>query len=101
LPAIVIPPTSAVAQELVNRAPWWMLPTLGWYVLTIFAGALVASCFMDNDTLRTQMFAVAASGFTATIGFFMGSSMGSQKKDDALVAQAASPSQPRVPPAIA
>ena len=83
LPEVVIPPSPSYAQELIVRAPWWMLPSLGVFVLLIFAGALTASCFMDNDTLRTQMFAIAGAGFTTALGFFFGSSAGSQKKDDA------------------
>ena len=82
MPPVVVPPSPPYAQAVIERAPWWMLPTLGTFVLLIFAGALTASCFMDNDTLRTQMFAIAGAGFTTALGFFFGSSAGSQKKDD-------------------
>ena len=74
-----------------------MLPGLGMMVLTIFAGALIASCFIDNDTLRTQMFTGAFGLATATVGYFFGSSAGSQKKDDVMAAKAATP-QPQPPP---
>ncbi len=83
-----LPVNPPPAEPSLAHAPWWMLPGLGAMVLVIFAGALVASCFMNNDTLRTQMFAIAGAGFTTALGFFFGSSAGSQKKDDALAAKA-------------
>lgn len=64
--------------------PWWVLPALAGMVLVIFAGALGASCFMDDTTLRTAMFQSAAAGFTTALGFYFGSSSGSQKKDDVI-----------------
>lgn len=63
--------------------PWWVLPGLAAMILFIFGGALAATCFMDNDTLRTQMFTGAFGLATAAVAYFFGSSAGSQKKDDA------------------
>ncbi len=83
-PPIGIPPAPPDRDGILARAPWWMLPALGALVLAIFAGALLASCFMDNDTLRTQMFAIAGAGFTTALGFFFGSSSGSAQKDQVL-----------------
>ena len=82
------------------RAPWWMLPGLAALLLAIFAGALAASCFLGNDTLRTQMFTGALTLATGAAGFFFGSSNGSQKKDDtnAVAMTALANGMPVVPP---
>lgn len=64
--------------------PWWVLPGLAGVVLVIFAGALAASCFLDDNTLRTQMFTGAYGLATMSVGYFFGSSAGSAKKDDAI-----------------
>lgn len=91
------PPMSpgTVTAELLARAPWWMVPGLATMVLMIFGGLAIASCFIDNDTLRTHMFDTAASMFTLMVGYFFGSSAGSQKKDDmATVKAMSSPPSP-------
>lgn len=67
-------------------------------ILIIFGGALTASCFMDNDTLRTTMFTASVTITTAAVGYYFGSSAGSQKKDDTL-AQVATTSAPPAEPA--
>lgn len=64
--------------------PWWVLPGLAAVILTIFGGALAASCFMDNDTLRTTMFTASVTITTAAVSYYFGSSAGSQKKDELL-----------------
>jgi hypothetical protein len=71
--------------------PWWVLPGLAGMVLIIFAGALAASCVLQDDTLRTQMFTGAYGLATMSVGYFFGSSAGSAKKDDAIAASAAKP----------
>lgn len=96
LPPPVIPPGS-LPDIVLQRGPWWMVPGIATLVIAVFAGALLASCFMDNDTLRTQMFAIAGAGFTTVLGYLFGSSAGSQKKDDMAAAKAATP-QPQPPP---
>lgn len=92
-------PIPPIATEIAG-APWWMLPGLATMAMLIFAGALAASCFLDNETLRTQMFTAAAVGFGTSLGFFFGSSAGSQKKDETIAAGTAAlaVSSPAVPP---
>ncbi len=80
-PSIQVVTPGPIPSEILAKIPWWVLPGLGVFVMTIFAGALTASCFMENDTLRTQMFSYAAAGFTTALGFFFGSSTGSREKD--------------------
>jgi hypothetical protein len=70
--------------------PWWVVPTLSYLILLIFAGALVASCVMGNDTLRTQMFSATVALATVAVSFYFGSSKGSQDKDATIAAQGAS-----------
>jgi len=66
--------------------PWYILPSLATIVLIIFGGALVASLFLKNETLQTQMFTGAYGLATMAVGYFFGSSAGSAKKDDAAAA---------------
>ena len=76
-PAPIVPPL-----------PWWILPSIAALVLVIFAGALAASCFLDDNTLRTQMFTGAYGLATGAVGYYFGSSAGSAKKDDTIQATA-------------
>lgn len=76
------------------QLPWWVVPALAGGILTIFAGALVASCFVGDTTLRTTMFTGALSLATGAAGFYFGSSAGSQKKDDTIARGTTSSSQP-------
>jgi hypothetical protein len=78
---------SASPQPLAGF-PWWVLPGLALTVLVIFAGALAASVLLDDNTLRTQMFTGAYGLATLSVGYFFGSSAGSTKKDEAIVATA-------------
>lgn len=71
-----------------NPLPWWVLPALATVVLAIFAGALAASCFLADTTLRTTMFTGSLALATSAAGYFFGSSQSSQKKDET-IAQAA------------
>ena len=74
--------SAAAALTPAQHLPWWVLPGLATLLLLIFAGALVASCYLDDKTLRTQMFTGALTLATGAAGYFFGSSAGSQKKDD-------------------
>jgi len=74
---------------MMPQLPWYALPSLAVMVMTIFAGALVASIFTHNETLQTQMFTGAYTLAAMAAGYFFGSSAGSAKKDDALAEGAA------------
>jgi hypothetical protein len=70
--------------------PWWVVPSLAYLMVLIFAAALAASCFLGNDTLRTQMFSTSVALAVGAAGFYFGSSKGSQDKDSTIAAQGAS-----------
>lgn len=76
---VVAPPQSA-------PTPAWVLPGLAIIILFIYAGSLVAVCFLNNDTLRTSMFGSVPVVVMAAINYYFGSSAGSAKKDDASAA---------------
>lgn len=77
-----------------SKVPWWVLPGLGAMVLSGFFGALIASCFVGNETLQTTMFTAQVTMAAGVVGFYFGSSSGSQKKDDALARAAGQAPEP-------
>lgn len=79
--------------------PWWVVPSLAYLIVFVFAAALAASCVVGNDTLRTQMFSTAVTLAVAATSFYFGSSAGSEKKDTTIASSSAalatsSPTQP-------
>lgn len=74
-----------------STLPYWVLPGLATLVLVIFAGATAASCFFADGTLRTQMFTGSLSAMMTALGYYFGSSAGSQKKDDTIAANTLKP----------
>lgn len=70
-----------------QQFPWWVLPGLAALALLIYAGGMVASCFVGDTTLRTTMFAGAIPIATMGMQYFFGSSAGSQRKDETIAAQ--------------
>jgi len=82
-----------------TETPWWIVPGIAALSLMIFAGAVIASCFVGDTTLRTTMMTGALQLGMLAAGFYFGSSSSSQKKDDTIAAgQAAlATSAPAVP----
>lgn len=82
-----------IAQAMSQRSglPWWVLPGLAAAVLTIYGAALWQSADIGDSTLRTQMFTGAYGLATLALGYFFGSSAGSQRKDDTLARAALAP----------
>lgn len=72
--------------------PWWALPGLAVIILAIYAGALVAVCFLANDTLRTSFFGSVPVVVMTAINYFFGSSAGSEKKSDVIATDSANKS---------
>jgi hypothetical protein len=85
-PAVIVPPVVAPILTPAPSLPWWVLPGLAQSVLMVFAGALAASCFLVNETLRTQMFTGSLTLAATAGGYFFQSSNGSQRKDDVAAA---------------
>lgn len=64
--------------------PWWVAPGLGLTAMLIFAGALIATCFLDDKSLQAAMFGMAGASAGQVMQYFFGSSSGSQSKDDTI-----------------
>lgn len=73
------------------------MPSLAFIVLLIFAGALVEACVIGDTALRAGLMGGALSMATTAVGFYFGSSVGSQKKDET-IAKAASDLAISTPP---
>lgn len=78
-----------------EKMPWWALLALAGGVLVTFDAALLIAHLRDENTLLTTLATGALNAMMLALGYFFGSSAGSSKKDDALVAQATAPPQPR------
>ena len=59
----------------------------------IFAGSVIAAFFVKDNNLLLLVVGAVIANATTTIQFWVGSSSGSQKKDDALQAQAQTQAQ--------
>lgn len=72
--------------EITNRdgSPWWVAPGLGLATMLIFAGTLIATCFLDDKSLQAAMFGMAGASAGQVMQYFFGSSSGSQRKDDTI-----------------
>ena len=69
---------------MTSPIPWWVLPTLAVIVMAIYTGALAASFFVQDTTLRNILFGGALSQATMVVSYYYGSSSGSAKKDDVI-----------------
>ena len=61
--------------------PWWALPGLAVIVLLIFAGALVGSFLIEDQAQRNILCGSAMNLAALALGYFFGSSTGSERKD--------------------
>ena len=88
-PAAVSSPaaTQAAASAAQSAVEKWGAPSISVYSLTIFLAAIIIAYFKANDTLLTALLGVAATNATSVVQFWVGSSSGSQKKDDTIAAQ--------------
>ena len=57
----------------------------------IFAGTVVVAFFLHDANILLLVVGAVIANSTATIQFWVGSSSGSQKKDDAVIAAAGKP----------
>jgi heme O synthase-like polyprenyltransferase len=70
-----------------TEQPWWVLPSLGIAVLTLYGLALTLAYFKDT-TLFTAMAGGASGMAVSVIGYYFGSSASSAKKDSTIAAAA-------------
>jgi hypothetical protein len=66
--------------------------------LLIFAGCLVVSFSLKDSQMELLVVGAAIANATTVVNYWLGSSSGSQKKDDTIAAQAINPSPPAAPP---
>lgn len=82
--------------------PWWVLPSLAGAVLAIFAGSTVGVFLIGDANLLIAMAQAIINLTMMALGYYFGSSAGSQKKDETIAAQTrARNAQPDQPVAIA
>ena len=73
-----------------------MLPGLAAAVLAIYAGAILVAYLVGETTLLTTMLGATIPMAQTVLGYYFGSSRGSQAKDDTIAAQTAN-STPKGP----
>lgn len=61
--------------------PWWGSPAVAIYALTIFLACLAIAYLKGSDNLLTILLGVAAANATTAVQYYLGSSAGSQRKD--------------------
>ena len=66
-----------------------MLPALAGVVLTIYAGAILLAYLVGEATLLNLMLGATIPMAQTVLGYYFGSSRGSQSKDETLAAAAA------------
>ena len=84
------PPPVASQPTLASRVNEWGVVTVSLSVLLVFMGAVVVAWITKSSSLDTLL-GIAGTNATIAVGFWLGSSNGSQKKDAALAAAAATP----------
>lgn len=71
------------------EGPWWTKPSIAYAVLAIYAGTIVGSFYLADNTLKNLLFGSIIANATTVLNYFFGSSSGSQKKDDTIAANSA------------
>jgi uncharacterized membrane protein len=64
----------------------WGAPIVSVFALAIFLVAIVIAYFTKEQTLLTVLLTAASVNATTVIGYWVGSSSGSAKKDDVIAA---------------
>ncbi len=77
-------PSERPLPQLPPAMPWWVLPGIAAMVLLIFAAGMAAAFAIGNETQQTTMLTAAVTLSGLAVGYFFQSSLGSQKKDEAM-----------------
>ena len=78
-----------------------MLPALAAVVLLIYGAAIGIAYLVGETTLLTTMLGATIPMAQTVLGYYFGSSRGSQAKDETIAATARAPTPPDQPVAIA
>ena len=83
---MTIPPQPPVtpAPPLAAAVGQWSPLTVSVLALLTFVVALGIAFFLKNDTMLNVLVGVAGANATTVVNFWLGSSAGSQKKDEAI-----------------
>ena len=71
------PPPVAPSAE-----PYWAKPSIGIYTLVLFLAALAVSWWLKDNTAFDLMIGATIANANTVIGYYFGSSSGSEKKDE-------------------
>lgn len=82
--------TTAAPATVASKAAEWGAVIISLFALSIFLAAIVVAMQTKDPSLGILLGAASANATTA-VGFWLGSSKGSQAKDSALIAQVVPP----------
>lgn len=88
------PPPAPTPVEPPKAAMEWGAPAVSMFALAIFAGSIIVAMVLKSASLDILLGAAAANA-TAVISYWVGSSSGSQKKDQSLAAVVAASQTPK------
>ena len=78
----------------------WSRPVIGVLSLALFAAAFVIAATQKDNAVLQILVGAVVSGFSTILGYYFGSSSGSEKKDTVIASQlGGTPSPLRAPPA--
>ena len=76
-----------------TTASIWGAPVVSVYALTIFLASIGVAAWLKYETVLIVLLTAAATNATNVVGYWIGSSAGSQKKDETIAAQSAAASK--------
>lgn len=90
-------------MESPTKPFWWPDPQS--FIAVVLVLAMVTLVFVlvmrgsvpESDMLKMVVGGLMTTGFATIISFYFGSSKGSDKKDDALISKASTPTEPTKP----
>ena len=79
----------AVAAPVEQPMPWWVKPALAAMILALFGFALVTVMIDKGNANQLLMLGVINAMAGGVVGYYLGSSASSDKKDNAIAANTA------------
>lgn len=85
---------TTTSPTVASKVTAWGSPAISVVAQLTFLTAMLVAWKVGNTEALTLLFGTAAANATTVVNFWLGSSSGSQKKDDALVTAAGQPNAP-------